>query len=118
MSTRSRRVPDGITDENGVHNIQSSSQTSKYTVDDRGHCTIAEGIKIISSNVFGGNTNMKYITFPTSLEYIGQSAFSHASVEKIKFQNPIILAPSAFSNCDKLVSVEFFEGSAAVSASA
>lgn len=55
---------------------QMSAQCYIYDV------TIEEGVKSIMSNAFAGEIYLKSVTLPSSIELIGEGAFSYTAIEK------------------------------------
>lgn len=111
MSRRARRIPPIIQPQNEENTLSDLSQDTKYTIVN-GNCVIHEGVVIVSERVFGNNKDIRSVTFPASLQYVGQGTFMQSSVTEISFQNPVIIAPSAFSKCTNLHTVKFFRGNA------
>ncbi|MBO5064693.1 MAG: leucine-rich repeat protein [Clostridia bacterium] len=56
--------------------VQQSAQCYIYNV------TIEEGVKSIMSNAFAGEIYLKNVTLPSSIELIGEGAFSYTAIEK------------------------------------
>lgn len=92
--------------------------------------TLDNHLKTISQGAFWGCSNLKEISFPEGLEYIGVSAFAQSGLESIEIPNTVttimqgafmqcrslesvqlpnqleILAPMIFAQCERLESIE------------
>lgn len=75
--------------------------------------SIKNGTRIISNYSFQGNTNLKTITMPSSLVYVGKKAFAQCvSLSTIIFNgtesqfNSILIEDNSFQDC-KTISYEF-----------
>lgn len=80
--------------------------------------TVPEGVKNIERNAFANCGRLKSISLPSSLEYIGDSAFSGCSVEILTIPGAVSIGQSAFSYCNKLKSVTLPDGLSSIGASA
>lgn len=74
--------------------VQQSAMCYIYDV------TIEEGVKSIMTNAFAGEIFLKNVTLPSSIEYIGESAFAYTAIEKFNIPAKV-----------KYVDSTFFEGS-------
>ena len=69
-----------------------------------------EGITKIGNRMFQGCTGVKNISFPNSLEQIGEYAFSETSIESVEFPNKITtINKGLYYKCSKLINLNFNE---------
>lgn len=75
--------------------------------------SIKRGTTIISNRVFAGNTNIKTIEIPSSIQYIGKKAFAQCvNISTIVYNgtesqfNSIIIEENAFEDC-KTISYQY-----------
>ncbi len=94
----------------GIKFSQDGKVLTKYTIPFyRKETTyhIPSGVVEISTDAFKNNRNLRYITVPDTVKYIGDSAFYACSaLEKIDIPDSVIsVGPAAFSDCKKLKSI-------------
>jgi len=70
--------------------------TYKGHIPDNFTFVIPEGILGVSNGAFSGCANLKEVTFPESLTYIGKSAFWDTGIEKVVIPGPVNIRSTAF----------------------
>lgn len=73
---------------------------------------IAGGYKVtgIGDNVFYGNTEIKEVILPDSIDYFGTGVFQDSSVVSVNIPKKLIVIPNySFNNCQELETVEFHD---------
>lgn len=73
-------------------------------------CSEESILKVIGDNAFEGCINLEVFIFPSDLCYIGCRAFRDTGLKTLDCSNigHLFLGDEAFSFCEKLVSVEYF----------
>lgn len=68
-------------------------------------------LKRVHEYAFNDCYNLRFIEFPTTLEYIGSYAFKECGFENLALPNiPFTMYEGAFSNCEKLLSLDLGTG--------
>lgn len=71
---------------------------------------IPDGITEIADNVFNGDTNIKTIIFPDSLQKIGKYCFASSSIKEVNIPDNVrSIGEGAFSECYSLIYVSLPE---------
>ena len=86
---------DGMTEEFGI----VGDILVKYNGNSE-NVVIPEGVRLIADGVFAGRLSVKSVTFPASIEYIGNSAFrSCARLSEVKIKGMPVIGANAFDGC-------------------
>lgn len=86
---------DGMTEEFGIVGDILVKYNGKSE-----NVVIPEGVRLIADGVFAGRLSVKSVTFPASIEYIGNSAFrSCARLSEVKITGMPVIGANAFDGC-------------------
>ena len=79
-----------------------------------GTVTIKDGVKVIAGYALYDQTEMTDIKLPSSLERIGESAFSNSGLTGVNIPENVEMGEWIFSYCDNLTDVVINEGTATI----
>lgn len=89
---------------------QTYIQNSAYLL---GEVVIPEGYKGMGYNVFRDNTFLEYVSFPSTLTYVGNTCFRNTAIVNLSFPEGSVLKsiePSAFAGVKSLHTLKLPEG--------